>query len=439
MTVPSTTLASTVTPDSLADDDPFGVVVHTTSSAITDYFLQQMGVTWYLDFGVDMSQVPDGTTKLPFITIPSADVIWTSGQAESIESLTDGQIAALGFPTRAELQGMATSSPGSYWYLFEEPNRYGYMTGKRFAPVFHYLASQLTTTDPTAKIIGPSVLNWDFVCVGCGGYQSGEVWLKEFIGEYSARYGSLPQVYAWAIDAYPIDWSNTPNNRADRKACYNGNQVCVTSLRFLHSEIAIKQLERMRVYLDANGYGGTPIWVTKIAIQVGYESWRWVQFPTKLEPVGSYDWVSMSNYVNTILDWLQANGATNKIERWFFYVTWQDIVNVGSDGYMGTIFFDGPGQDASLNCLGETYRAMSLSLPRASCDASEPPPKPAPTPAPALVPSLGPRGLAVMGLVVAFLFVVYTGLRSRLRRPVWHAMRMRRVGTAEMPVLFPPL
>ena len=371
-----------------------------------------------------MSQVPAGANKLPFITVPLLADTWTSGQAESIESLTDGQIAALGFPTRAELQSMATSSPGSYWYLFEEPNRYGYITGQRFAPVFHYLSSQLTTTDPTAKIIGPSILNWDFTCVGCSGYQSGEAWLKEFIQSYAARYGPPPPVDAWAIDVYPIDWFNTPNNRADRKACYTGQNICSEAQTFSHSEIAIKQVERMRVYLNTNGYAETPIWVTKIAVQMGYQSWQWVQFPTKLAPVGSYDWVSMSNYVNTILDWLQANGATNKIERWFFYVTWQDIVNVGSDGYMGTIFFGGPGQDASLNCLGATYRAMSLSLPRVKCDATgntilaaELATRPAPTPAPALVPSLGPRGLAVMGLVVAFLFVVYTGLRPHLRRP----------------------
>ena len=36
---------------------------------------------------------------------------------------------------------------------------------------------------------------------------------------------------------------------------------------------------------------------------------------------------------------------------------------------MGIIFFDGPGQGAFLNCLGETYRSRSLGLPRVKCDA----------------------------------------------------------------------
>ena len=65
----------------------------------------------------------------------------------------------------------------------------------------------------------------------------------------------------------------------------------------------------------------------------------------------------MSNYFNEVLDWLEANAAAKKIERWFFFTTWKDIVNVGGDGYMGIIFFDGPGQGAFLNCLGETYRS----------------------------------------------------------------------------------
>ena len=41
-----------------------------------------------------------------------------------------------------------------------------------------------------------------------------------------------------------------------------------------------------------------------------------------------------------------------------------------ADGYMGIIFFDGPGKGSSLNCLGETYRARALGLPKVKCDAS---------------------------------------------------------------------
>lgn len=57
------------------------------------------------------------------------------------------------------------------------------------------------------------------------------------------------------------------------------------------------------------------------------------------------------------------------IERWFFFITWKDIVNVGLDGYMGIVLFDGPEQGAALNCLGEAYRAQALQY------LPEPPPR----------------------------------------------------------------
>ena len=71
-----------------------------------------------------------------------------------------------------------------------------------------------------------------------------------------------------------------------------------------------------------------------------------------------------------MLDWLKANAESHKIERWFFFVTWKDIVNVDGDGYMGIILFDGPNRGAALNCLGQVYRASALGGPRLECDAS---------------------------------------------------------------------
>ena len=78
----------------------------------------------------------------------------------------------------------------------------------------------------------------------------------------------------------------------------------------------------------------------------------------------------MSDYLNTTLDWLELNGPSKKIEKWFFFITWKDIVDVGSDRYMGIIFFDGPNPGDPLNCLGELYRARSLALPDLACDAN---------------------------------------------------------------------
>ena len=318
---------------------------------------------------------------MPYIRLPTGAGVWNSGQAQQIENLADTDIKNLGFPTRAELSAMAESSPGSYWYLSGELNRYGHISGTRFAPVFNYLATNLKAGDSTAKIVSPSILNWDFICVGCQGYQGGELWLKEFIAAYQGRYGVKPPVDVWAIDAYPIDWLNTPNNDAEtlfdpesrRFPTYKGEFV-------LHSEIVVQQLLGMRQYLNTvPEYLDTPIWITEIAVHVGYDGWKFGP-GFSLEPVGKncvdtspscgYNWDHMSEYLVQVLDWLEINGAANKIEKWFFYRSWRDIVNVGSDGYMGIIFFDGPESGASLNCLGEVYRARALGEGRWKCDSA---------------------------------------------------------------------
>jgi hypothetical protein len=339
----------TATPVVLAGDDRFGVVP-SASKSDTRFFLEELGVKWYLEFDSDMSEIPQGAQKLPFIQVPTSAGVWTSGQAESIETLTDEQIADLGFATRPQVRNMALAAPGSYWYIFGEANRYGYMTGTRFAPVFHYFLTQLKIGDPDAKIIGTSILNWDWTCFQLCNYQQGKVWLQEFIDEYESRYGTKPPVYAWAIDAYPIDWVRTPNSA-------------------LHAQIVINQLTRMRVYLSTiPEYVDTPIWITEIAVHVGYDGWKFGA-DGGLEPVGVYHWDKMSGYLTAVLDWLDANSVAQNIERWFFFTTWKDIVNVGPDGYMGIIFFDGPLQGASITCLGEVYRARSLNAGSLACDA----------------------------------------------------------------------
>ena len=177
--------------------------MHTRSRLETRYLLEQLGVNWYLNFDSDMSQTPSGANKVPFLQVPTDPAVWTSGDAAAIEGLTDQERDTLGFFTSVELSQMAQNAPGSYWYVFGGANRYGFMTGTRFAPVFHYYSTQIKQADPTANIIGTSILNWDYTCIGCeglitcedvlrSGYQCGETWLKEFIGAYESTYGEKP-------------------------------------------------------------------------------------------------------------------------------------------------------------------------------------------------------------------------------------------------------
>ena len=334
---------------------------------------------WYLNFSPGMTAVPTGYEKLAHI----------------------GAIGPNNLLSPAEIASLVQSAPvGSYWNVGGEPNALG-ITGSQFAEVFNYYFTNIEANDPTAKVTGPSVLNWDFTYIGCAGYQRGDIWTAEFIQVYQTTYGGLPPVDVWTIDVYPIDWTNTPNNDPAKPALYNGVSV-------EHWQIAVAQVQAMRQYLDTNGYADTPIWITELAVHVGYDGWKFSPFP-QIVPDGFYHWELMSAYLNAVLDWLEQNAVSHKIERWFFFVAWRDIVNIGADGYMGVIFFDGPGQGAPLTCLGQVYRARSLGLPELTCDAEGSLPTP--------VPSATALGLAAMVALFAITAFTRTWWRSRRSRP----------------------
>ena len=330
--------------------------------------MDRLGVNWYLNFKEDMSRVPEGYNKLPRITrIFPADLM-----------------------SREEVASMVQSAPaGSYWYVGSEMNRRG-ITGNTFADVFRYYYDTIREFDPSARFTGPSILNWDFTCLGCEredfptwfcegvlleGYLCGKVWLKDFIISYESKYGEKVPVDVWAIDAYPIDWRNTPNNSTTPSLL---PRYEVKNKKVRHSQIVIEQLEGMRLYLDARGYADTPIWITEVAIHLAYDGWDFVSFSPRIlrpdcqdypEADCEYHWDLMAQYLDSVLDWLEENSIAKGIGKWFFFVTWQDIANhIEEDGYMGIIFFDGPEQGAAMNCLGEIYRARSLGLPQPACD-----------------------------------------------------------------------
>lgn len=343
----------------------------------------RLGVHWYLDLESDMSQVPEGARKVSYLKVPTGEDLWESSapaRPETIDDLTDAERASLGFLTSSEIHSLAEANPGGYWYILGEPNKTVHITGTRFAPVFHYYATELKAADENATILSPSVLNWDFTCVGCGGYRAGKDWAKDFVDAYSKEYGEVPPVDIWAIDAYPIDWNNTPNNDPGKRAWYAAKLNL-----FQHSEIVVEQLVGMRQYLDTlTEYTNTPIWITEMAVHVGYDPRDWT-LKTTGDPCNivlvitnqclppsqdKYHWDKMSNYIIEVLDWLDTNAETHGVEKWFFYKTYRDLVNIATDGYMGISLLDDPAIDTAPNCLGETYRSRSLQLAqKLKCDA----------------------------------------------------------------------
>ena len=278
-----------------------------------------------------------------------------------------------------------TGYVGGYWYIGGEPNNpITYVSPEDYVDIFYYYYSTIKEHDSLATITGPSILNWDFECFGCGGYTKGEIWMNQFINLYENKFGIKPPVDAWAIDIYPIDWQHTPNQDPNQLAYYKGDFVD-------HSAIAIDQIKQFRNFLSTiPEYQSTPIWITEIALHVGFDGWDWINKETgtscstyeeiaagrcKIKPVGEYNWVFMADYLIKVLNWLETRQDAYNIDKWFFFHTWQDVFNPRSDGgYMGLIFFDDGNTGAKLTCLGEIYKSYSLndsdSLPKINCNSS---------------------------------------------------------------------
>ena len=351
------------------------MILHSSEKSDNAYFLEQLGVKWYLNFSPDTSQVPDGAHKVPFI----------AQRLNPSSLLSTTTIAA-----------MVQSAPaGSYWYVGGEPNDPPkFVSGADFADIFHYYYTEIKKGDPEPNVMSPSMLNWWFTCFNCVGFQRGDQWAAEFISTYRTNYGVKPPVAAWSIDLYPLDWrgwvlrnqgfdpgSFLPNDDWElmRDQITGGTweivPVSVGGGRTVFGGGGSTTYQGMRGYLDSQGYEDTPIWITEMAVHWGYDD-----IDTKVSPpgpLGNYRWDSLSIFLNDLVGWLQANSSTYKIDKWFLFRSWKNISEPASDAYAGIILFgsnDAIGRPQAgvtpLNCLGEVYRALSLGESQVTCDAS---------------------------------------------------------------------
>lgn len=299
-----------------ASDEHFGVIAPAVGDLLS-YQLDELGVKWFIDYQPDPSKAPPGTTHVPYIDLTLARL--------SSETLIE----------------YATAAPGSVWYIGGEPN-VGGMTGADYVVEFDYYVEAIMEADPTAKIMSASILNWDFTCTGCVGFQSGESWMREFISAYQTSHsGELPPVDIWAIDAYPLRWDEVP---------------------MIDWFTVVQQISGFRDYLDTELFRSSdPIWVTEIASHWAYSAWTrldgGITIPPELDWDLDYRWDDMLNYLTKTIDWLRANALGMKIEKWFFYRNFIDVTQSQyGDPYAGIYFFESDADDSPLNQLGQLYK-----------------------------------------------------------------------------------
>ncbi len=275
--------------------------------------VRTLGLQWFILPAGDLRTAPTGTTaaRLLFIGEPPSD---------------------------AEMQARARRFPGTYWLIGNEPNvrEQGDLSPERYARLLHHVAGVLRAADPAAKLVGPNVLNWTFICEGCPGYPEGRAWTEAMRAAYRALFGAEPPLDVWSLHAYDIDWLRLPNGDAARN---------------------VAQIEGMRSWLDSVGLRSAPLWVTEIGIHWGYPG---LEIRSGVaHPTGDFDHEHAGRYLRELAGWLAANAEAARIEKWFLWVLSWKTAEPWQSQWTGISLMAGPERDAPVTPAGRLYRQLA--------------------------------------------------------------------------------
>ena len=307
--------------------DRYAIVMHTGNTTVQPYFLDTLGAKWYLDYNADPSGTPPGREKVLYVP-----------HAIGMTPMSPAQI-----------QAAAQQAPGSIWYVGGEPNVGDADPG--MVETLHYYYTEIKAADPTARITSPSILNWEYTCLRrsasvpenhwCAWDYSGHEWVDWFRSTYRASYGTEPPVDIWAIDIYPLDWTNLPT---------------------VDATMPIEQVQGYRDYLSAiPEHADKPIIITRFGLDWGWDDAVRYLLPgcNTWSPAGTYQTSRVIDYLDTVFTWLEDNAVSKNIERWFLFVAYADIHHCRFDAYAGLSLFDGPAPGAALTDVGRWYVARS--------------------------------------------------------------------------------
>ncbi|MCX6023613.1 MAG: glycosyl hydrolase [Chloroflexi bacterium] len=287
-------------------------------------------------FGVIMTDTADLGRTLHALGTPSY-----IDQTITADGIPDGMLKALKLRTyRLEnavtLRTAALAQPGAHWIIGNEPNVPGQddISPEDYAAALDYYVRTIRAADPTARFVGPDILNMDATCGGCAGFTSGRAWLDEFRTVYRQRFGAAPPFDVWSLHTYDMDWNRLPM----------GDLALQT-----------EQVRLFRQYLDTTPEGrDRPIWLTEFAVVWGFGGieWRGEGEAARAYPVGELRREALEGYLSGMLTWLRANAEPLKLQRWFVFSShgyrepWaaapagMALVEAGNDGPKLTPFGD---------------------------------------------------------------------------------------------------
>lgn len=274
---------------------------------------------YYLDYTSSVGDVPAGARKVLYI--PSVNPVPVD-----------------------QINETAANAPGSVWYVLGEPNAHGVAVEDVLLGL-HDTYAAIKAADPTALITSPSILNYSFNCINCGGYLHGATWITNFYFEYRDLFGEPPPIDIWAIDVFPLVWPG-PGLPASE------------AFPTVRDDIVVKQIEEYREWVDAlSSERGKPIWITEFGLHWGFEDWEFgvPGCGNSPNPVGEYLADEVIAYLERTYTWLEANSAAMNIERWFTFATYKNIGACQADSGNGMSLLNGREASAEMTEVGEFY------------------------------------------------------------------------------------
>lgn len=307
---------------SSAGDSRYGVIaLRTHDAGSVRNVLARTGARSYLDYTTSLDDAPPGTEKMAVVR-PSNE------------------------PSAAELRAQAARHPGAAWAIGNEPNTglQDNLVPKAYAAFFDRVVTAIREGDPSARIVAPNTLNFDFRCRGCAGNDlTGREWIDGFRAAYRELRGAEPPIDIWGIHAYDIDWIDPP----------------MTDVSVLQA-----QLEGLRAYLDAiPEHRGRPIWLTEFAIIWGYDDWRISEGPggeLLVAPAGRFRTDLIEAFLAETLDWLELRGPQLGVERWFVFAD-HGIPDPIFTTFAGISLLEAPDARSDLTRLGRIFRRRALT------------------------------------------------------------------------------
>ena len=305
-----------------AGDERYGVIaLHPHADRGVRNVLSRTGARSYLDYSADVSGAPPGAEKVAVVR-PGNE------------------------PSVAELRARAARHPGAAWVIGNEPNTglQDNLSPQAYAAFFDRVVTAIRAGDPTARIVAPNTLNFDFRCRGCAGDDlTGREWIDGFRAAYRELRGVEPPIDIWGIHAYEIDWLDPP----------------MTDVSVMQA-----QLEGLRAYLDSiPEQRGRPIWLTEFAIIWGFDDWRFeagADGEVLVAPTGRFRADLIERFLVEALDWLETRGRPLGVERWFVFAD-HGIPDPIFTTFAGISLMEAPDARSDLSRLGRVFRRRALT------------------------------------------------------------------------------